>query len=205
MKVNHVIKTMIVGDFYLNAGFSIFAPFFAVFVTGQIENATIQTVGFGAAIAQITKCIFQIPIAKYLDKNHGEHDDYISLVTGNFLGASVPFLYLMATQVNHIYIIQAIYGLALAMLVPPWNAIFSRHLDKMQEAVEWSFESVGIGLATAGAAAIGGVIANNFGFKTVFLVGGLLALIGAAEQAKIFSDLKDKVKQGTVKPDPKGV
>lgn len=192
---------MIISDFYLNAGLSLFGPIFAIFITQQIHGGDLRVVGFGAAIAQVVKCIFEIPIARYLDKNHGEYDDFISLLTGNILLASVPFLYLVASTVSHIYAIQAVFGLSLALIVPPWNAIFSRHLDKSQESTEWSFESVGIGIATAGAAAVGGIVAEKFGFKTVFLIGGFLAIIGAVEQTRIFSGLRKKVKRGMVRPD----
>ena len=202
MKINHVIRTMIVSDFYLNAGLSLYGPIFAIFITQQIQGGDLRVVGFGAAITQIVKCIFEIPIARYLDKNHGEYDDFISLVTGNFLFVAVPFLYLFASKVSHVYLIQALAGLSTALIVPPWSAIFSRHLDKSQESTEWSFESVGIGIAAGGAAAIGGIIAEKFGFRFVFLAGGFLVILGAIEQLKIFADLKKKVPRGAVKPQP---
>lgn len=194
---------MILSDFYLNAGVTLYGPIFAIFVTQQIQGGDLRVIGFGAAITQIFKCTFEIPIARYLDKNHGEYDDFISLIIGNFLFISIPLLYLFATKVNHLYAIQALAGFSIALIVPPWNAIFSRHLDKAQENIEWSFESVGIGIAAGGAAAIGGVIAEKFGFKFVFLTGALLILFGAIEQLKIFADLKRKVPQGMVKPQPK--
>lgn len=202
MKVNHTIRTMIISDFYLNAGLSLFGPIFAIFVTQQIPGATLKVVGFGAAITQVIKCALEIPIAKYLDKNHGEYDDFYSLVLGNILFITTPFLYILATKVGHVYAIQAVAGAALALIVPPWNAIFSRHLDKSQESVEWAYESIAIGIATGGAAAIGGLLAEKFGFHFVFLAGGLIAIIGAIEQLKIFGDLKAKVKQGMVMPQP---
>jgi MFS family permease len=202
MKINHTIRTMIISDFYLNAGLSLFGPIFAIFVTQQIPGATIKVIGFGAAITQVVKCCLEIPIAKYLDKNHGEYDDFYSLIFGNILLISTPFLYLLASRVSHVYMIQAIAGAALALIVPPWNAIFSRHLDKRQESIEWAFESISIGIATGGAAAIGGIVAEKFGFNFVFLIGGFIAIIGAIEQLKIFGDLKVKVRQGMVKPQP---
>jgi MFS family permease len=205
MKIKHAIRTMIISDFYLNAGLSLFGPIFALFVSKQIPGATIAVIGFGAAITQIVKCVLEIPIAKYLDKNHGEFDDFYSLVAGNVFLVMTPFLYIFASKVGHIYAIQAVAGLSLALIVPPWNAIFSRHLDKSQESLEWAFESVSIGIATAGAAAIGGIIAEKFGFNTVFLIGGFLAAFGAIHQVKIFNDLRAKVPRGAVKPQPDGL
>ena len=158
--------------------------------------------GFAAAIAQIFKVIFQIPIANYLDKNHGEYDDFYSLIAGSSLVALVPFLYFFASQEVHIYFIQALYGIGLALAVPPWYAIFTRHIDHLQENIEWSLESVGIGIASSLAAAVGGILASQIGFRHVFLLGGVLAIVGMLFQIFIFVDLKAKVSRGMVKPQP---
>src|SRR6266478_4529129 len=96
MKVNEVVRTLVLADFFTNAGFSVFAPVFAVFVTHQIVGGTLATVGFGAAIVQIFKVAVELPVAKLLDRNHGEYDDFYSMMFGSFLIALVPFLYLFA-------------------------------------------------------------------------------------------------------------
>ncbi|OGM99257.1 MAG: hypothetical protein A2915_02685 [Candidatus Yanofskybacteria bacterium RIFCSPLOWO2_01_FULL_41_34] len=204
MKISHVVRTLVVSDFFINAGFSVFAPVFAIFVTKQIDGGTLAVVGFAAAIFQIFKSGLQIPIAKYLDKNHGEYDDFYSMVFGTFLIALVPFLYLFATKTSHVYMIQALYGIGASFAIPPWYAIFTRHVDKMQENVEWSLDSIAIGIGAATSAALGGFLAEKFGFRFVFLLGGMLAVFGAIQQIKIFRDLKGKVSQGTVRPLPDG-
>lgn len=202
MRINHVVKTLVVSDFFINAGFGIFAPIFAVFVTEQISEGSLQVIGFAAALTQIFKVTLQIPIAKYLDRNHGEYDDFYSMIIGSFLISAVPFLYLFASLPSHVYINSAIYGIGLSFLVPPWYAIFTRHIDKMRENIEWSTDSVAIGIASAGTAALGGILASKFGFQSVFVLGGLLAIFGAIQQLKIYKDLRTKVGHGQVKPQP---
>src|SRR3989338_4412272 len=204
MKINHVIRTLVMSDLFINAGFSVFGPVFAIFVTKQITGGSLEVLGFAAAIFQIFKSGLQIPIAKYLDKNHGEYDDYYSMVFGTSLIAIVPFLYLFASSATHIYMIQALYGIGASFAIPPWYAIFTRHVDKMQENVEWSRDSIAIGVGAAISAALGGFLAEKFGFRFVFLLGGMLAVFGAIQQIKIFRDLKGKVSQGTVRPLPDG-
>ncbi len=202
MKINHVIRIMVVSDFFVNAGFSVFGPVFAVFITKQVSGGSLEVIGFAAAIFQIFKSGLQIPIARFLDKDHGEYDDFYSLIFGTCLIATVPFLYLFASTANHIYIIQAIYGIGAAFAIPPWYAIFSRHIDKMRENVEWSMDSIAIGVGAAAFAAVGGILAQQFGFKFVFLLGGILAIVGASQQIRIFKDLKEKVGHGEVNPQP---
>ena len=202
MKINHVIRTLVLSDFLTNAGFSVFAPVFAVFVTQQVAGGSLQVVGFAAAITQAFKVGLQIPVARILDKDHGEYDDFYSMVFGSFLISMVPFLYILVSQPIHIYIIQAIYGIGLAFAIPPWYAIFTRHIDKMHENIEWSMDSVAIGIAGAVAAAVGGILATKFGFNFVFLLGGMLAIFGTSQQIRIFKDVKARVSRGTVKPLP---
>lgn len=202
MKINHVIKTLVLSDFFVNAGFSVFAPIFAIFITKQIQGGTLEVVGFAAAIVQIAKISLEVPIAKFLDKNHGEYDDFYSLILGSSLMAIVPFLYLIATEVNHLYFISALYGASIAFIVPPWYAIFSRHIDKLNESLEWSLDSIAIGIAGAGAAAVGGILAQKFGFNFVFIVGGIFAVFGGLNQIKIYKDLREKVGKGEVSPKP---
>ncbi|MEK7125248.1 MAG: MFS transporter [Patescibacteria group bacterium] len=200
MKISHVVRTLVLSDFLINSGFSVFAPILAVFVTKQIQGGSLEVVGFATAIGQIFKVGLQIPVARILDKNHGEYDDFVSMVAGSILIAIVPFLYYFATQVTHLYLIQALYGVGAALAVPPWYAIFTRHIDHMKENIEWSMESVAIGISGAGAAALGGILAQRLGFQPIFLIGGVVAMIGAIVQMLIYRDLKHKVARGGVKP-----
>jgi len=202
MKVNHVIRTLVLSDFFVNAGFSIFAPVFAIFVTKQINGGSLEVIGFAAAIFQIFKVCFQIPVARILDRNHGEMDDFYSMIFGSIIISLVPFMYLFASESVHIYIIQAIYGIGAAFSIPPWYAIFSRHMDKMKENVEWSMDSIAIGISGACAAALGGFLAQRFSFEMVFVIGGIIAIIGASQQIRIFNDIKRKVRGGEVIPRP---
>jgi MFS family permease len=206
MRISHTVRVLITSDFLINTGMSVFAPVFAVFVTKQIVDGSVEVVGFAAATAQLVKSILQIPVARYLDKNHGEYDDFYSMVTGSTLIALTPFMYLFATQAWHLYVIQACFGVGAALAVPPWYAIFTRHIDKMKENVEWSLESVGIGISGAGAAALSGIIVANYGFRWAFFLGGVFAILGAIMQVRIYSDLRAFVGRGEVQalPDKPG-
>ena len=202
MRINRVIRTLVTSDFLLISGFAVFGPVFAVFITQEIEVGSLAIIGFTAAIFQITKSSLQIPIANYLDKNHGEKDDFYSLIIGSFLIALVPFLYLFASRPIHLYLVNVVYGMGAAFAIPPWNAIFTRHIDKMHESTDWAVESVSIGIGAASAAALGGILAEKFGFQVVFTVAGFVAIAGAITLIKIYADLRTKVPRHQVFPKP---
>lgn len=202
MKINRVIRTLVTSDFLLISGFAVFGPVFAVFVTEKIQGGTLEIIGFTAAIFQIVKSSLQIPIANYLDKNHGEKDDFYSLIIGSFIIASIPFFYIFASKPIHLFLINGFYGMGAAFAIPPWNAIFTRHIDKMHESTDWAVESVSIGVGAASAAALGGILADKFGFDFVFAVAGVVAIAGAITLIKIYFDLMGKVVRGQVMPRP---
>lgn len=170
MGINKVIKILIASDFLLQSGWGMAGPIFAIFLTNQIENGNLRMVGFVAASYWITKSIIQPFLAKYLDKNHGEKDDFRFLVVGMYVANLVPLGYAFSSQPWHIFSLEIIRAIAMACVVPTWAAIFTRHIDKNKEAFSWSLESTGIGFAAGLAGALGGMIASFLGFQIVFVL-----------------------------------
>ena len=153
-KINKVIRILISSDFLLQSGWGLIGPIFAIFLTNQIKGGSLEVVGFATAVYWITKSIIQPFIANYLDRNHGEKDDFIFLVFGMYIANLIPLGYVFSSQPWHIYTFEFIRALAMACVVPTWYAIFTRHIDKDREAFSWSIESTGIGFAA-------GILAKN--------------------------------------------
>lgn len=180
ININKVIKTLIVSDFFLQSGWGLIGPIFAIFLTKQIQGGNLTMVGFIAASYWIVKSIIQPFIARHLDKDHEEKDDFIFLVVGMFISNLVPLGYAFSSQPWHIFALEFIRGLAMACVVPTWYAIFTRHIDRGREAFSWSLESTGIGFAAGIAGALGGILASFVGFKAVFVLVSIFGLISSA-------------------------
>mgnify|MGYP001564790626 CR=1 FL=1 len=175
------------GDIMFFSAFGLIGPIFAVFVTNQVAGATIATAGFAATINLLVRAILQMPIARYIDRHKGEKDDFKFMVAGSTLISIVPFVYLFVVVPWHLYLAQVVLGIGGALANPGWYAIFTRHIDKNKVGTEWTLENVGVGLAAAGTAAIGGVLAQNFGFHNLFLIVGILSLLGLIIQISLYS------------------
>lgn len=188
--VNPIIRILIISDFFILFGLGFFNPILAVFITDRIDGGNVQIAGFAAAI-YFAMWIFQIPIGRYLDKNHGDVDDFWFLFSGAAITSIVPFLYLFTSQPWHIYSLQALLGLGRAIDLPPWYALFTRRIDKTKEGFDWSLENVVAGAALAGAGALGGTIAKFYGFETVFIVSGILSIIGSAIILFLYKYIRD--------------
>ncbi|MEK7578325.1 MAG: MFS transporter [Patescibacteria group bacterium] len=185
--VNKVVRVLVLGDIMFFSAFGLIGPIFAVFVINQIVGATIVTAGFAATISLLARALLQMPIARYIDRHKGEKDDFIFMVAGSTLISVVPFAYLLVVVPWHLYLAQIVLGIGGALANPGWFAIFTRHIDKGKEGTEWTLENVGVGLAAAGTAAVGGLLAQNFGFHNLFLIVGILSLLGLVIQISLYS------------------
>jgi MFS family permease len=169
------------------SAYGLINPIFAVFITSQIAGATIATAGFAATINLLVRAALQMPIARYIDRRKGEKDDFKFMVAGSTLISVVPFVYFFITTPLHLYLAQVVLGVGGALANPGWYAIFTRHIDKNKEGTEWTLENIGVGLAAAGAAAIGGILAQHFGFQNLFLIVGIISLLGLIIQISLYS------------------
>lgn len=167
--MSKVIKVLILSDVSILTGLGFVAPIFAIFLTQNIKGGNVEVAGFAAAIFWIVESIAMIPFGRYLDKKGGEKDDLFFVGFGNFLVALSVLGYLFSSLPWHIYALQVIYALGMAMNLPGYTAIFTRHIDKGHEAFNWSIRAAFVGLGAGIAGALGGVIANSFGFKALFI------------------------------------
>lgn len=177
--INKIIKVLVLGDILLNSGWGLIAPVFAIFLIQHIEGGDAQVAGFAAAIYWITKSLLQIPLAKRLDKNDGEADDFYSIFFGLLLVGFVPIGYLISYLPWHIYLFQVLYAIGMAMVVPAWYAVYSRHIDKGKEAYEWGLDSTSLGFVIGFSGAIGGMVADVMGFRFIFIAVGLFTIASA--------------------------
>ena len=181
--ISKIIKTLIISDFFVNLGWGFLSPVFAIFSLGNIAHGSpleaAKIAGVAALFYWIPKSFFQIPIGIYLDKNHGERDDFWFMVTGTFMVALVPIGYIFAFEPWHIYFLQVIYSAGMALSAPAWMAIFIRHIDKGKEAFEWGAESTSVGTGAGIAGGLSGILVSLFGFRVLFMfVSGFTVLAG---------------------------
>ncbi len=196
LKINKIIKTLILSDVALLTGFGFIAPIFAIFVAERITvgdtGEAAKIAGFAMAIYWGVKSFLMIPIGKYLDKNRGEKDDLYFIVIGNILASVAVFGYIFSSLPWHIYLLKGVYSVGMAMNIPGWTAMFTRHIDKGNEAVEWATRSTAVGIGAGISSALGGIIAGSFGFNVLFTGIGIFVLISAFLPFLIYKQLVHK-------------
>ena len=200
--INKIVKVLIVSDFFLNLGWGLLSPVFAIFIlkdiTMQDPLRAAEVAGFAALFYWITKSFLTIPMGYILDKKRGEKDDFWVMVIGELIMVLVPLGYLLANAPWHIYLLQILYGSATAMAFPSWLAIFTRHIDKGKEAFEWGIESTSIGMGAGIAGGLGGIIAGSLGFGVLFIITSVLNLVGAVFLIFIKNNVSSRGDSGSI-------
>ena len=176
--INQVILIIIFAEFIFTIGAALIGPLVAIFITKDV-GAPVTVVGFAVATYWIVKSILQLPVARYLDRNHGEIDDYYSVLIGLVIVTAAVYLYYFVQTAWHIYALQFFIGIGDALVVPAFQAIFARHLDKDQEAFEMALRSsFSYGVSSAIGGALSGILAMTVGIRPIYIINGTLLLIG---------------------------
>ena len=175
--VNRAIQILLAYLFVVVTAESLYAPIFAIFIveSGAISGTSLRTVGFALALYAISKSIIQVPLAHQLDLRRGERDDFWALIAGGIMGVVYPFLLLLVRSSWHLYLIEVFAGAGAAFLMAAYYSLFARHIDKGEDGFEWSLFSVGgLTVSSALGAAVGGVLAELYGFSFLFITSGII-------------------------------
>jgi len=194
-----VMRAYIYWDFIINSAWGLLGPVFAIFLLEKIATGDVahgaRLIGFATFFYWVTKSILQIPIGRYLDKNHGEIDDFWFFVIGTFIVALVPLGFLFSFLPWHIYAFQIVHALGMSMIVPSSYAIFIRHTDKGKEAYESSLDSTFFGVGAGVTGAIGGIMVSYIGFNAIFILTSVFSFISIALIFWVKKDMLPKVAQ----------
>src|SRR3990167_6437168 len=178
-EINPVIRFLIISDVLIIGAAGMLGPIFAFFIRDFIQGGNEEVAGIAAAIFLITKSIFQIPIAAIIDKIRGEKDDFSIMVPFSILMSLTPLLYLIISQPWHLYLVQLLLGLFTAMTFPSYMAIFTRHIDKTKEGIEWGVYFTLSDLLAAGLAEISGYMAHTIGFRALIVSVASISTLGS--------------------------
>lgn len=198
--VNRVMRAYIWWDLVINSAWGLLGPVFSIFLLEKIAGGNLaegaKIAGFATLAYWLAKAFLQIPIGNYLDKNHGEIDDFWFYVVGTIITAFIPLGFLFATAAWHIYVLQVIHAVAMSMVIPSSYAIFIRHTDKGREAYESSLDSTLLGLGAGVAGAAGGIMAGYIGFTVILLLTSALNFMAVLFLFPVRKDMLPKMPRG---------
>jgi MFS transporter, DHA1 family, staphyloferrin B biosynthesis exporter len=185
-----VIRFLILGDLLFYAATGLLGPIFALFVVGYIHGGSAEVAGIAMAIFLVTRSIVQIPAGKLVDSIYGDEDDFWFMFVGLLVAGLVPLMYLFITEPIELYVVQFVYGLALAFNFPSFYALFTKYIPESKEGTAWSIYQTSIDFASAIAAAVGGILATVIGFQAVIVGVSILGVLSALALIPIYKRLQ---------------
>lgn len=196
MKINKIIKILILSDFSILSSFGLIAPIFAIFITEQIIGGGVRIASFASTIYLLVFSLARLPISRIVDEKLREKERILLLIGGSILMSSCYFFYIFARFPWQIYLLEGLIGLGCAGNAAVWFDLFTRYIDKDQESFEWSIHGSVVCLGSAATAAIGGILAEKFGFTPLFILIGIFGLIGSLVPITIYKNFAKHEKPG---------
>ena len=177
MKFNFLNRKLrilyITNGFVLLAG-AMLAPIYALFVEDM--GGDLLDAGLTSTVFFLTAGIVTLLSGKYSDKIK---ENELIVVFGYVIMAIGFSLYLFASSIWMLYIIQFVIGLGEAIYSPPFDAIYSKYLDKGKSGDQWGIWEAMSYFSIAAGAFAGGLVVTYFGFNSIFVIMSLLCLMSA--------------------------
>jgi len=172
--MDKTLKLLIISDILVYGALGFVSPILSIFIDNNLVGGGIFTAGLASTIFLVTHAVLQI-IFSY---KFNPKDRLWMLWLGTGIIAIVPIGYVFSTSIWHLFLAEFAYGIGAAFAYPSWSSLFTSHLESGKRGFQYSIYSSGLGIGTAITAAIGGFIAEKIGFKFVFMLTSLLAIIG---------------------------
>ena len=174
LETNKTLKLLILSDILVYGALGFVSPILSIFIDNNLVGGGIFTAGLASTIFLTTHAVLQL-IFSY---KFNPKDRLWMLWLGTGIIALVPIGYIFSTHIWHLFLAEFFYGLGAAFAYPSWSSLFTSHLESGKRGFQYSLYSSGLGIGTAITAAIGGFVAEKVGFKFVFMLTSLLAVIG---------------------------
>jgi len=171
---NRAIRSMLFADSLLLVATAMLGPLYAIFV----EELGGDLLDAGATFAVFSFVAGVVILISGAMGDRAKEPELI-IVAGYLITAIGFFAYAFVNSMVALMAVQVIVGVGLAVRAPVFDALFSEHLDKHREGIEWgAWDSMSY-FAGAFGAVVGGYIASNFGFTYIFFIMAVLSLISA--------------------------
>ena len=174
--MNPVVKAFITSEIFLWSSWNAIMPIFAIFAASQIPGGNTQIAASSYSIHLIVRVIFELISGRYFSKSK-ETQKFITSIIGIIL-ISLGYLgFALTKNVPSLFLFYGFVGMGLGIASPAKNSLFSMHLDKNKEVMEWSIYDGFVFMGMAMSTTIGGFVANIYGFSFLFYLVAITNLL----------------------------
>ena len=177
--INYFIKLYIFSESFLWSAWSFAGTVFPIFIVQSIPGGSIQVAAFAQVIYLICRVIVGLCSGRLLMRSNDQRKLHFTLL--GMLAVAIGFAgFAITKDVVMLYVFNGLAGAGMGFSAPAKNAIFAMHLDHNKESTEWSLTDGMTFVCMALATALGGFIATEYGFPTLFYIASgtmLLAMV----------------------------
>lgn len=175
--INPIVKIYITSEAFLWSAWDFVMPIFGIFIVTNIPGATIQSAATGYSIYLINRVISEI-ISGRLLRGSNDRKKFLMTIFG-MICLSIAYIgFAFSKNIIAVFSFYALLGVGLGVASPAKNSLFSIHLDKNKEATEWSLADAVSFICMALATSLGGFVATQYGFSTLFLLASIINALG---------------------------
>lgn len=166
---NFLVKVFILSEMFLWSGWNLVIPIFAIFAADVIQGGNIKIAASAYSTYLIVRVITELMAGKYL---LGKKDSrkILNTIIGIFIIAVSFIGFGLTNTVLPLFIFFGTIGIGMGISAPAKYSLFSTHLDKGKEALEWSIYDATTFTGMALSIVLGGFIAAEYGFRLLFFV-----------------------------------
>lgn len=163
--LNRSLRILITLNTAITFVIGLFAPFYAIYV--QKIGGDIAFAGFTWAVFQIIAGVLTLLFTHWSLRVREQE----LLLSFGYLVRSVVFLsYAFMGSMAQLVFTQILWGIAAAISVPAFDAIYAAHTSRDGSIVEWGGLEGVTSIAVGVAALLGGLVIKAFGFTPIFVL-----------------------------------
>jgi MFS family permease len=175
--LNPIVKRFIISETFIWSAMNFVAPIFAVFAATKVAGGNVSIAATGFSVYLVARVVLELIIGELGNKYSNTRKIHLILLGTLFI--TIGYIgFAFTAHVYQIYLFYAVKGVGMGIASPLKNTIFATHLDKNRESSEWGMYDAAVFLGMALSAAVGGFIAEVYGFKTVFLLAAAVNTLG---------------------------
>ncbi len=173
---NSVIKAFIIGEMMLWSAWNSIYPIIALFAI-QLPGGDIKTAASAYSLYLVVRVVFELVSGRLL-VGSGDMRKFAFTILGVSVLSFAYYGFAYANASYELFLFYAVAGCGMGIATPAKNSLFSSHLDKEHETLEWSMMDAAVFLCMALSGALGGFVAEQYGFKFLFLCALVINVIG---------------------------
>lgn len=174
--INPLVKAFIISECFLWSAWNFIIPIFAIFAVNNIAGGKIELAASAYSVHLVFRVIFELIFGRYLTKS--DDSKMLKIAILGILTITLAYVgFIFTNTVPMFFFFYAVAGVGFGIVSPAKNTLFSTHLDKDKESIEWGLSDATAFIAIAMAAALGGFIAGQYGFRVLFILSAIINTI----------------------------